>query len=87
MIADSFDARTLANMEIALERACDALGSESAKHHIRRRIARNILRCAKNGDMTLNGLTAAGHAVVTLLARPRSRTDASEAAQRVNLHA
>jgi hypothetical protein len=27
MIADSFDSRTLANMEVALERACKALAS------------------------------------------------------------
>ena len=68
MIADSFDLRTLANMEIALERACEALASGSDQHLIRRQIAQKVLKCAKGGDKTLNGLTAAGQAAVALLA-------------------
>ena len=64
MIDDSFDARTLANMEIALDRACVALGPGSDKHKTRRLIARKIVKCANGGDKTLGGLTAAGRAAV-----------------------
>jgi hypothetical protein len=59
MIADSFDRRTLAYMEVALERACKGL--PTGEHHkARRRIARRILKCAEGGDRTLDGLTEAG---------------------------
>ena len=34
-IADSFDSRTLANMEVALERACKLLASGSEQHDTR----------------------------------------------------
>ena len=67
MIADSFDARTLANMEIALDRACEALGSDSDKHKTRSRVARKILKCARSGDTTLGALTAAGRAAAVEL--------------------
>jgi hypothetical protein len=60
MIAESFDQRTLANMEVALERACAALAAGSEAHSARRHIASRILECAEAGDKTLRGLTAAG---------------------------
>jgi len=46
MIAESFDSRTLANMEVALERACRGLSIGAEEHRVRRRIARKILKCA-----------------------------------------
>ena len=46
MIADSFDSRTLANMELALDRAC-ANVSGGEKHRVRRHIAARIDRCAR----------------------------------------
>lgn len=50
MIADSFDRRTMANMEVALERACADLAA-GEQHAARRRIAaRIILECARKGD-------------------------------------
>jgi hypothetical protein len=60
MIVDSFDSRTLANMEVALERACAVLVAGSDRHEARRHIATKILQCAESGDKTLGGLTEAG---------------------------
>jgi hypothetical protein len=58
-IAESFDSRTLANMAIALERACtNVTGSE--KHRARRHIANRIIRCAKMGQRTLAAFLQAG---------------------------
>jgi hypothetical protein len=66
MIADSFDSRTLANMEVALERACKALvGGE--EHTARRHVACRILKCAKSGGRTLSSLTDAGLVAATEL--------------------
>jgi hypothetical protein len=67
LIADSFDQRTLANMELALERACKMLPIGGQHHKARRRIARRILECAKSGERTLGGLTDAGCAAATEL--------------------
>jgi hypothetical protein len=70
IIADSFDSRTLANMEVALERACKLLAAGSDHHDARRHIATKILQCAESGDKTLGGLTEAGRAgAIELCAR------------------
>jgi hypothetical protein len=70
MITDSFDSRTLANMEVALERACKLLAAGSDRHDARRYIATQILQCAESGDKTLGGLTEAGRAAaIELCAR------------------
>jgi hypothetical protein len=59
MIEGKFDSRTLANMNFALDRVC-----EKAKHgedyQVRKRIARQIIRCARSGKTTLSDLMAAG---------------------------
>ena len=67
MIADRFDQRTLANMEVALERACRALVGAGQQHDARRHIAGKILECAEGGDHTLGGLTEAGCAAASEL--------------------
>jgi len=72
MIADSFDPRTLANMEVALERACKVLAIGSEEHPARRHIASKILECAQGGDKTLGGLTEAGRAAATELCATHS---------------
>ncbi len=66
-IADSFDARTFANMEVALERACESFGPRREEHEARRYIASKILECAQGGDKTLAGLTEAGLVAATEL--------------------
>ena len=43
MIADRFDSRTLANMEVALERACKILSIGADEDSVRRHIASRIL--------------------------------------------
>jgi hypothetical protein len=74
MISESFDRRTLANMEIALERACEVLSTGSEKHRTRRHIADRIIRCAKSGNRSLGSLTAAALAAAKeLRVKPRRK--------------
>ena len=67
MITDSFDRRTMANMEVALERACLLLPTGSEEHRARRIIANKIIECANRGDTTLSSLTEAGYAAAMQL--------------------
>jgi hypothetical protein len=60
MIAEDFDSRTIANMEVALERACKMLSIGAEQHEYRRYIASRILECAQRGEATLGSLTEAG---------------------------
>ena len=62
IITESFDRKTLVAMEVALDRACEGLGSTSEQHDARRHIASGILECALRGDRTLGALTDAGRA-------------------------
>lgn len=71
MIADSFDSRTLANMEVALERACQILSIGAEEHNVRRHIASRILQCAEGGEKTLGALTAAGRVAANELCSTR----------------
>src|ERR1700747_408729 len=59
MIEGSFDARTLARMNVALDRVCEhtPLGEQ---HEVRERVAQGIIRCAKSGRTTLRALREAG---------------------------
>jgi len=77
MIADSFDSRTLANMEVALERACMLLPVGAEQHDYRRYIAMRLLKCAKGGDTTLIGLTEAGALAASELSAPAARVKSS----------
>jgi hypothetical protein len=45
MITDTFDRKTIAKMEVALERACLVLPAGSEKHRARRIIAGKIIEC------------------------------------------
>jgi hypothetical protein len=67
LIAESFDPRTLANMDVALERACDGLAAGSEDHRVREFIASKILERARGGDRTLGGLTQAGRIAASML--------------------
>jgi hypothetical protein len=69
MISDSYDQRTLANMEVALERACALMASRREEYAVRRHIADRILECAAAGDRTLGSLTEAGRAAASELSR------------------
>ncbi|WP_081435046.1 hypothetical protein [Nitrobacter hamburgensis] len=59
MIKQDFDRRALANMEVALERACANIPN-GEKHRARKRIANRIIRCAGKGVRTLEALSEAG---------------------------
>jgi hypothetical protein len=72
MIAESFDSRTLANMEVALDLACKSLLIGAEEHRVRRHIACKILKCAESGDKTLAGLTEAGRAAAAELYSERA---------------
>jgi hypothetical protein len=74
MITDTFNRRTLANMEVALERACLLLPTDGEKHRARRVIAGKIIECANRGEATLSTLTEAGYAAAMQLEERRSRT-------------
>jgi hypothetical protein len=56
----AFDSRTLANMNVALDRVCEN-AAHGEDHAVRKRVARQIIKCARNGKTTLGELTAAGH--------------------------
>jgi hypothetical protein len=59
MIEGKFDSRTLANMNVALDRVCEKV-PRGELHSVRKRIARQIVKCADSGRTTLTELTAAG---------------------------
>ncbi|MBR0798703.1 hypothetical protein JQ615_25265 [Bradyrhizobium jicamae] len=60
MIEERFDSRTLANMNVALDRVCGCT-PHGEEHATRRRVARYIIKCAGSGRTTLGELTEAGH--------------------------
>jgi hypothetical protein len=59
LIERSFDSRALANMNIALDRVCEK-AARGHEHSVRKRVARQIIKCARSGRTTLGDLTAAG---------------------------
>jgi hypothetical protein len=76
MIHGSFDSRTLANMDVALEQICKQtpLGQ---LHETRARVAKALLRCAEAGHTTLGSLMKAGQLAAKArpaCARPRGQT-------------
>jgi hypothetical protein len=73
MITDTFDSRTIANMEVALERACAFLPTWNEKHRVRRIVASKIIECAYRGETTLSSLTEAGYVGAMQLAASRRR--------------
>ena len=59
MIEGDFDRWTLANMNAALDEVCAQI-PRGEEHAVRKRIAKQIIKCAKSGKTTLGELTAAG---------------------------
>jgi hypothetical protein len=66
MIVERFDRRTMAAMEVALEKACECW-SHGGKHNLRKRVAESIIRCAKTGNTSLDALTEAGERALAQL--------------------
>ena len=70
MIAGHYDRRTMAAMEVALDRVCERWPN-GGTHKVRKRAARGIIRCADTGHTGLDALIEAGeHA---LAQPPRSQ--------------
>jgi hypothetical protein len=67
MIEEKFDSRTLANMNVALDRVCEKT-PRGEEHSFRKRIAKKIVKCARSGKTTLTDLTAAGQRALNDLA-------------------
>lgn len=65
MIEDTFDARTLANMNVALERVYQRRPN-GEDHKFRKLVAQRIIQCAKMGKKTLGALTKAGERFVVV---------------------
>ena len=66
MIVERFDRRTMAAMEVALEKAC-ARWPTGGKHNPRKRVAQCIIRCAKTGSTSLGALIEAGERAIVQL--------------------
>jgi hypothetical protein len=71
-----FDDRTLANMNVALDRVCGRTAT-GEQHEVRKRIAQAIVRCAKSGRITLGALTEAGEKALCRLPEKRLERGAS----------
>ena len=70
LIQGTFDSRTFANMNVALERACE-LAADGEDHAVRKRVARQIIKCARSGKTTLGELTAAAQRGLIRVAHAR----------------
>ena len=71
MIEGDFDTRTLTMMNAALDRVCDNI-PRGEEYAVRKRIAKQIIKCAKSGKTTLSDLTAAGQRALIGIATSRS---------------
>ena len=74
MITEHFDERTIANMEVALDRACERFPKQLATYEARKRIATRILQRAAQGERTLKGLTDAAILAATVISSRRIRS-------------
>jgi hypothetical protein len=74
MITDDFDERTIANMEVALDRACERFPKQLAAHEARKRVAARILERARRGERTLKGLTDVAMLAATLIGSRKIRS-------------
>lgn len=67
MFSKEFDERTVANMEVALERACAKLPPNRNDHATRKFIAEQIIACARAGETSLGELSAAAMKALRML--------------------
>ena len=72
MIAGKFDSRTFANMNVALDRVCEKV-PHGEDHVVRKRVAKQIIKCATSGRTTLSDLTAAGQRALIKVATVASK--------------
>jgi hypothetical protein len=67
LIEQEFPARTIANMEIALERSCRFLPTRLDEAKTRKAIAGVIVKCAREKTATLAGMTEAARQAIAFL--------------------
>ena len=72
MIADDFDERTVSNMEVALQRACERFPKELAHHEVRKRVAARLLECARQGERSLKEFTDVAITTAVVVSGSRS---------------
>ncbi len=82
MITDDLDERTVANLEVALNRACERFPTELASHEARKRIAAKLLERARHGERTLKGFTDAAIAAAVITTSKKSEPFTSSPAAR-----
>jgi predicted MarR family transcription regulator len=68
VIEGTFDARTLARMNLALDRVCQTI-ADGETHAVRKRVARRIIKCARRGKTSVEELTSAGQRAIARFAR------------------
>jgi hypothetical protein len=67
LIEWAFDSRTMANMNVALDCVCQ-VARNGENHAVRKRVAQQIVKCARSGKTTLAELTAADQRGLTRFA-------------------
>jgi hypothetical protein len=68
LLSEKFNERTIANMDVALERACRLMPVAFEAHPARKFVAKKIVECASLHTQTPGGLTEAGRRAVAELA-------------------
>jgi hypothetical protein len=67
VIEQEFSKRTIANMEVALERACRFLPKRLDEEETRKAVAGIIIKCAREKTATLAGMTEAARQAIAFL--------------------
>ena len=75
LLKEEFGERAIANMDVALERACKLMPDVLVSHAARKFVAEKIVHCAKTHTQTLGGLTEAVRRAVAELAADIVETD------------
>jgi hypothetical protein len=65
------DDRTIANMEVALEKACSRFPN-GGDHESRKYVAQKLMLSARKGNTTLGGLDVVAHRAVQELSKSKS---------------
>ncbi len=66
-----FDQSTIANMTAALDFVCKKIRADTDSNELRKRIADELVRCARSGRRSLTELKQSGLNIVTETAEPR----------------
>jgi hypothetical protein len=69
MLSD-FDQSTIANMTAALDFVCEKIGADRDSNELRKRIADELIECARMGRHTLINLKQAGLKILEEGAKP-----------------